>query len=79
VVNRNANLPVAQAFVDFLVSAEGQKLFAEQNYEYPLLPGVALRTGVQPLTGLQLANVNMAEATRAFDATFALLETAGLP
>jgi iron(III) transport system substrate-binding protein len=79
VVNRNANLPVAQAFVDFLVSAEGQKLFAEQNYEYPLLPGVALRTGVQPLTGFQLANVNMAEATRAFDATFALLETAGLP
>ena len=79
VVNRNANLPAAQAFVDFLVSAEGQKRFAEQNYEYPLLPGVALRAGVQPLTGFRLADVNMAEATRAFDATFALLETAGLP
>ncbi len=79
VVDREANLPAAQAFVDFLVSAEGQRLFAEANYEYPLLPGVALRPGVQPLTGLRLAEVNMAEATRAFDATFALLEKVGLP
>lgn len=79
VVKREANLPAAQAFVDFLVSAEGQRLFAEGNYEYPLLPGVALRAGVQPLTGLRQAQVHMAEATRAFDATFALLEKVGLP
>ncbi len=79
IVNRNVNLPAAQAFVDFLVSAEGQKLFAEQNYEYPLLPGVALRPEVQPLTDFRLADVNMAEATRSFDATFALLEKVGLP
>jgi iron(III) transport system substrate-binding protein len=79
VVNREKNLPAAQAFVDFLISAEGQRLFAEGNYEYPLLPGVALRAGVQPLTGLRLAEVELGKATRAFDATFALLEKAGLP
>jgi iron(III) transport system substrate-binding protein len=79
VVDRATNLPAAQAFVDFLISAEGQRLFAEQNYEYPLLPGVVLRADVQPLTGLRLAEVNLAEATRAFDATFALLEKTGLP
>lgn len=79
IVNRDVNLPAARAFVDFLVSAEGQKLFAEQNYEYPLLPGVALRPEVQPLTDFRLADVNMAEATRDFDATFALLEKVGLP
>lgn len=76
---RTVNAAAARAFVDFLISAEGQELFAEQNYEYPLLPGVALRPELQPLSSFRLAEVNMAEATRSFDATFALLEKVGLP
>jgi len=79
VVNRAPNLAAARAFVDFLISAEGQKLFAELNYEYPLLPGVALRPEVQPLTAVRLAQVDMIQATAAFDATFALLEKVALP
>src|SRR5687768_2462142 len=47
VVNEAQHVDAAQAFLDFLVSVDGQKLFAEQNYEYPLLPGVALKDGVQ--------------------------------
>lgn len=42
IVEGASNPAAAQAFLDFLVSPEGQKVFAEQNYEYPLLPGVAL-------------------------------------
>ncbi len=71
--------PAAQAFLDFLVSAEGQGLFAGQNYEYPLLPGVALREGVQPLDGLRLAEVDVAAAARDLDATFDLIEKVGMP
>lgn len=73
------NLPAAQAFLDFLVSAEGQKLFAEQNYEYPLLPGVPLREGVQPLDGFRLAAVDLVKASLDFEATFDLMERVGLP
>ncbi len=79
ITTRTANAAAARAFVDFLTSAEGQKLFAELNYEYPLLPGVALRPELQPLSAFRLAEVDMAEATRNPEATFALLEKVGLP
>jgi iron(III) transport system substrate-binding protein len=79
VVKGGQNLVAAQVFLDFLVSAEGQKLFAEQNYEYPLLPGVALKEGVQPLEGFRLADVDVVKAALDFDATFDLMEKVGLP
>ena len=73
------NLPAAQALLDFLTSAEGQVLFAEQNFEYPILPGVPLREGVQPLDGLRLADVDVAAAALDYDATFDLMESVSLP
>ncbi len=79
VVKGAPNPAAAQAFMDFLVSPEGQKLFAELNYEYPLLPGVALRPGVEPLENYRLADVNVAQAAQEFEATFDLMEKVGLP
>jgi iron(III) transport system substrate-binding protein len=79
IVKGGKNPSAAQAFLDFLVSADGQTLFAEQNYEYPLLPGVALKDGVQPLDGFRLADVDVVRAALEFDATFDLMEKVGLP
>jgi iron(III) transport system substrate-binding protein len=79
IVKGAKNVPAAQAFLDFLISEEGQKLFAELNYEYPLLPGVALKEGVQPLDGFRLADVNVAEAALDFNGTLDLMEAIGLP
>jgi iron(III) transport system substrate-binding protein len=79
IVKGGKNLTAAQAFLDFLVSETGQKLFAEQNYEYPLLPGVAPREGVQPLDDFRLADVDVVQAASDFDATFDLMERVGLP
>lgn len=79
VVNGVQHVDAAQAFLDFLVSAEGQKLFAEQNYEYPLLPSVALKDGVQPLDTFRLADVDVVKAALDFDSTFDLIEKVGLP
>ncbi len=79
VVNGASNPAAAQAFLDFLVSEEGQKLFAEQNYEYPLLAGVALKEGVQPLDDLRLADVDVVKAAANFNAMFDLIERVGLP
>ena len=79
IISGAPHLEPAQAFMDFLVSAEGQKLFAEQNYEYPLLPGVELQGDVQPLENFRLANVNVVDAARDFEATFDLMERVGLP
>lgn len=79
VVNGSKNSAAAQAFLDFLISEEGQKLFAGQNYEYPLLAGVPTKEGVQPLDGFRLAEVDVVKAAANFDAMFDLIERVGLP
>jgi iron(III) transport system substrate-binding protein len=79
VVKDARNASAAQEFLDFLISPEGQKLFAELNYEYPLLSSVELRQGVQPLDGLRLADGNSAKAALEFEATFDLMDKVGLP
>lgn len=79
IVNGAPHLTAAQAFLDFLVSPEGQKLFAEQNYEYPLVPGVALHADVQPLDSFRFADVDVVQASQDFEATFDLMEKVALP
>jgi iron(III) transport system substrate-binding protein len=79
IVNGAPHVEAAHAFLDFLVSPEGQRLFAEQNYEYPLLPGVELHADVQPLDEFRLADVDVVAAAQDFDATFDLMERVSLP
>ena len=79
IVQGTDNRAAAEAFIDFLLSQEGQKLFAELNYEYPLLSGVALSPDVQPLDSFRLADVNVSQAASDIDATFALIEKVNLP
>lgn len=79
IVRGAPNLPAARALLDFLISSEGQRLFAELNYEYPLLAGVELHPAVQPLEDLRLAQFDMAQSIADFQATFDLIEKVGLP
>lgn len=79
IVQGSKNLKAAQAFVDFLLSLEGQQLFAQLNYEYPVNPAASLHLEVEPLDSFRTAEVDVAEAASEFDATFDLLERIGLP
>lgn len=79
IVQDSQNLPAARALVEFLLSAEGQQLFASLNFEYPLIPGVPLHPSVQPIDGFRLADVDTAKAAENLDETFDLIERAGLP
>lgn len=79
IVGGASNLAAARALLDFLVSSEGQRLFAELNYEYPLLAGVELHPAVHPLEDLRLAEFDMAQSIADFQATFDLMEKVGLP
>lgn len=79
ILNGSRNLPAAQALVDFLLSPLGQQTFAEENYEYPLIPGVPLNPAVQPLDDFRLADTDIARAAEQRDETFALIEKVGLP
>jgi iron(III) transport system substrate-binding protein len=79
VVEGGPNPELARRFVDFLLTAEAQELFAELNYEYPVVDGVPLHEGVQPLTDLTLADVSMPALIDEREATVELLQAVGTP
>jgi iron(III) transport system substrate-binding protein len=79
IIQGAGNPAAAMAFLDFLVSHAGQERFAELNYEYPLLPGVKLHSGVQALDAFRLADVDTVKAASDIDETFNLIDKVGLP
>lgn len=44
----------ANRFVEFLLSPAAQRFFAEETFEYPLVPGVSPAVAVPPLAGLEV-------------------------
>jgi iron(III) transport system substrate-binding protein len=50
------NPTIAKAFIEYLVSDDAQKKFAELNFEYPLVPGIPTAAGVKPLSEIKLIN-----------------------
>jgi len=68
----------AQAFVDFLLSTQGQTFFAEQTKEYPLVAGIPVTLeGLPPLAELGGPDVDLSEL-ESLDETLALLDEVGL-
>ena len=68
----------AQAFVDYLLSTEGQTFFAEQTKEYPLVAGVPVALeGLPPLAELGGPDVDLAQLS-SLQQTLALLDEVGL-
>ena len=55
------NVPAAQAFVDFLISPEGQQLAADMGY-LPAHPAIAPPEGFPPLDEIRLMGFDAAEA-----------------
>ena len=70
---------MAQKFVEFVVSAEGQKIFAEVNREYPAVPGVAAAAEVPAAGSYKVADVAMVKLGEKRDATIDLIEKVGMP
>lgn len=79
IVKGGPNPVVAQAFLDYLLTKDGQKLFAELNYEYPILKEVPLAEGVQPLDQFRLADITLKTLGAGIEPSKALMESAGLP
>lgn len=63
----------------FLVSAQGQRLFADVNREYPARADVMANPAVPPSKGLKIADVPMYRLGQQRKATIDLIEAAGLP
>ena len=79
IVQGGPNQAAAKAFMDFLLTPEAQRLFAELNYEYPLLEGIALAEGVKPLNEFRIAEVAMRDLYDRLDEAQALIQEVGIP
>jgi iron(III) transport system substrate-binding protein len=70
---------LAKLFVDFMLSPEGQKVYSEQNFEYPVTPGVELAEGVPPLSSFKLADITLKTLWDELQPTQQAAQAAGLP
>jgi iron(III) transport system substrate-binding protein len=66
------------AFVRFLLSAEAQRYFAEETFEYPLAAGVAADPGLPPLETLTPPDLDLSDLAEALDRATDLVAAAGL-
>ncbi len=69
----------AEAFVSFLVSAEGQRVFADQNMEYPTARGVDAHPDLPAVADMKVADVPMSEFAERRPAALDLIDKVGMP
>lgn len=69
----------AQTFIDFMLSPEGQRIYAEQNFEWPIDQTVATAEGVPAIEDFRLADIDMKTLWDELEPTRALAQEAGLP
>lgn len=79
IVQGGPNPELARVFVDFMLSVRGQRVYAERNFEYPIVPDVALAEGVPPLSKFKLADVTLKTMWDELAPTRDEAQAAGLP
>ncbi|MEU8249769.1 iron ABC transporter substrate-binding protein [Nonomuraea sp. NPDC048916] len=77
VLKKAAEDPEVATFVKYLLSADAQKYFAEQTFEYPVVDGAAPPAGVPPLSELKVPTVDLNDLDQ-LEATIALIKDSGL-
>ncbi|MCI0508147.1 MAG: extracellular solute-binding protein [Gammaproteobacteria bacterium] len=70
---------LAEKLITYLVSNEGQKMFAEANHEYPTRTGVPASAKVPAAGSFKVADVPMYKLGTQRDETIDLIETVGMP
>jgi iron(III) transport system substrate-binding protein len=57
---RTAEHPeAARRFVEFLLSEEAQRYFADETFEYPLVDGVPINENLVPLSEIETPNIDL--------------------
>jgi iron(III) transport system substrate-binding protein len=68
------NSSAAQRLIEYMLSTEGQRYFAEQTYEYPLSGGVQPDPRLKPLSEIKTPDLNQ---LRDLQGTLQLLREVG--
>lgn len=77
ILNNGADNPAALAFIEFLLSDEGQQYFVTETYEYPLVPGIEGPAHLPAIDDLQGPDLDLTDLDSLAE-TQALLTEMGL-
>ncbi|BAN01833.1 extracellular solute-binding protein [Ilumatobacter coccineus] len=69
---------LADQFLQFLLSDEGQQYFANETFEYPLVPGQPTAGNVPPIEFGDVGSIDLDELEGGLGQTRAMIEAAGL-
>ena len=61
ILKTSTNRAAAERFVDYLLSADAQRYFAEQTFEYPLIDGIPSAALLPPLDGLNTPDIDVSD------------------
>jgi iron(III) transport system substrate-binding protein len=67
----------AGRFVDFLLTAEAQRYFSDQTFEYPLVAGIPAAEGLPPLTSLHSPDYDVDALGGGLERTVELIRSSG--
>lgn len=79
ITKHSANKPVAEKLMQFLVSRQGQEIFAKANREYPTREDVAADKMVPAAGSYKVADVPMQVLGEQRNATLDVIESVGMP
>ncbi len=68
----------ARRFVEFLVQESSQRYFADETFEYPLVPSVAANPALPPLDSLGQPDIDLSELANVLDTATDLIADTGL-
>ena len=79
ILSTSKNPELSRSFIEFLLSPDSQRYFATETFEYPLLKGVPLASGVVPIEDINHPALAPSELTDLRGAQGLLREVGVLP
>ena len=77
IAKNSPNRAAAVRFLEYLVSDEAQKIYAEANFEYPVKPGAPVHPIIANLGALKVDSLSLAEIARHRAAASRLVDKVG--
>lgn len=72
-------LELAEAFVEFMLSETGQRIYAEGNYEWPIVEGIALAENVPDPSEFELAEIELKSLVDGLSTAREQVQETGMP
>jgi len=78
ILKSSTNQEAAQKFVEFMLSIDAQTYFAEETFEYPLVPGVPANPLLPPIDTIPTPDIDLSDLATVLDLATDLVAEAGL-